>query len=85
MIFIEFIEDNLLTQLVIQPTLGNLILDLVIIDDPDRIFNINHGPPLGNTAKNKLHCTLTWDFYLREPRINKLKNKSKQVYSKGNF
>ncbi|RNA04157.1 RNA-directed DNA polymerase from mobile element jockey-like, partial [Brachionus plicatilis] len=39
--FLEtFRESNFLRQVVIEPNLGNNVLDLIIIDDPNRIYNL---------------------------------------------
>ena len=62
---VNCLTDNELTQLVNEPTFGNNTLDLVITNDPVRIYQITHGPPIVSTKKNRLHCTLTWDYTLR--------------------
>ena len=63
---IDCLNDNTLSQLVIKPTFLGNTLDLVITDDPSRVYHINHGAPIGYTAKNHLLCTLNWDFYFRD-------------------
>jgi len=62
---VNCITSNELIQLVKNPTFGKNVLDLVITDDPDRIFKIDYGPPIGATKKNSLHGTLTWNYTLR--------------------
>ena len=57
--------DNELAQLVNELTFGKNTLDLVITNDPVCIYQITHGPPIVSTKKNRLHCTLTWDYTLR--------------------
>ena len=59
-----------MTQLVKNPTFRTNVLDLVITDDPDRIFKIDYGPPIGSTKKNSLHGTLTWNYTLRAEKMN---------------
>ena len=59
--FLDHVNANLLTQHV-APTFVNKTLDLILTNDPQRIYSITHGPPLGSSKKNKLHLTLTWKF-----------------------
>jgi len=63
--FLNTLSKNFLTQHVLEPTFKSNTLDLVITDDPSRIFSITHGPPLGSTDKDRLHATLSWNFGLR--------------------
>ncbi|CAF1065570.1 unnamed protein product [Brachionus calyciflorus] len=62
-------------QHVIEPTFQLVdqcpksILDLVITDDSHRIYNIDHGPPLGIT--NKGHMTLRWNYELKSLKSEK--------------
>ena len=74
----------MLTQLVSKPTFSKNILDLVIPNDPTRIYQVHHGPPLGSTLNNQLHCTLTWDFFLRNERTIST-GITKRNYMKGNY
>jgi hypothetical protein len=67
---VNCITSNELTQLVKNPTFRTNVLDLVITDDPDRIFKIDYGPPIGATKKNSLHGTLTWNYTLRAEKMN---------------
>ena len=62
--FLDNICSNHFSQHVIEPTLGTNFLDLVLTDDPSRIFAVNVGPPLGQSNKMKLHSSLTGDFLL---------------------
>ncbi|RNA20447.1 hypothetical protein BpHYR1_015498 [Brachionus plicatilis] len=41
---IAFLEINYLTQHVLEPTIKGNILDLVLTDDPARMFRVSHGP-----------------------------------------
>ncbi|RMZ99665.1 hypothetical protein BpHYR1_016918, partial [Brachionus plicatilis] len=54
-----------LFQLVNQPTFGNNVLDLIISNDPSRVYQIFHGPPISSSKTNRLHCTLNWDYQLK--------------------
>ena len=83
--FIELLNLNFLSQKVLEPTFVNNIIDLVITDDPNRIFTIKVGAPLSFTNKNRLHHTLCWDFILNE-EINLTPKKSeKLLFNKANF
>ena len=82
---LDCLNSNSLNQLVLRPTFESKVLDLVIVDDPSRCFQIEHGPPLGCTNKNRLHCTLTWEFYLKTSNIDSIANRKKLAISKGNF
>jgi len=76
--------QNELSQLVRHPTFGHNTLDLVISDNPGRIYQIFHGPPIASSKKNKLHCTLTWDYSLKggDPRWSGL---ARRNFHKGNY
>ena len=65
--FLDTINTCLLTQFVNEPTFGNNQLDLVLADDPNAVFNISVGPPLGFTEKGHFHATLSWDLQLIHP------------------
>ena len=62
--FLDTVNSCLLTQFVYEPTFGENQLDLVLADDPNSVFNLQIGPPLGNTDKGHLHATLTFDLLL---------------------
>ncbi len=64
--FLETIDSNFLKQHVLDPTFGKNILDLVLTDDPDRVFSVNIGPPLNSSRANHLHATLFWDYNLAD-------------------
>ena len=63
--FLNSLGKNFLTQHVLEPTFKSNILDLVITNDPCRVFRVSHGPPLGSTDKDYLHATLSWCYELR--------------------
>jgi len=78
------LTDNELTQHVKNPTFGNNTLDLVITDDPGRIFYVLHGPPIASSKKNRLHCTLTWDYALKSENL-RWSGISRRNFNKGNY
>jgi len=81
---VNCLVENELSQLVRHPTYGHNTLDLVISDNPGRIYQIFHGPPIASSKKNKLHCTLTWDYSLKggDPRWSGL---ARRNFHKGNY
>ncbi|CAF1100150.1 unnamed protein product, partial [Brachionus calyciflorus] len=68
------LDDCFYVQHVFEPTfqLSNespkSILDLIITDNSERIYYIDHSPPLG--TKNKGHLTLKWNYELKFPTKN---------------
>ena len=62
--FVDIINRNLLTQFVLEPTFGKKVLDLVFSNDPNCIFSITNGAPIGVSDKNVLHSTLSWELLL---------------------
>ncbi|RNA35125.1 hypothetical protein BpHYR1_053234 [Brachionus plicatilis] len=60
--FLENLQENFLHQMLLEPSFKNNILDLVITNDSNIIYNVNTGPPLGSSVKNILHNILTWEF-----------------------
>ena len=66
---LECLNDCFFHQNVYEPTFQmanetpKSILDLVITEDSVRIYNIEYGPPLGET--NKGHFTLKWEYDLK--------------------
>ena len=83
--FLETMNKNYLTQHVLEPTFKNNTLDLVITDDPARIFRVRQGPPIGSTEKDCLHNTLTWNYELRSNIGSKFASSSQPILSKGNY
>ena len=87
-LFNELLADSHLIQNVYEPTFQQNdntktnVLDLLISDSPDRIFNINYDAPL--SSKDKNHVVLTWDFYLMDKQSsgNTINNLN---YVKGNY
>ena len=83
--FLESINSNSLSQLVDKPTFGNNILDLVITDNPDRIYQVEVGPPIGCSTKNVLHNCLTWSFIVNSLKLVEKTNKKIMLYKKANY
>ena len=63
--FLDCMHRNYLTQHVLEPTFKGNTLDLILTDDPARIFRVLSGPPLGSSEKDCLHSSLTWKYELR--------------------
>ena len=68
-LFLEELEEQHLQQLVTFPTFRNSdkeeaknTLDLIISDDPSRIYAIESEAPLGRTPKGRHHVVLTWSI-----------------------
>ena len=39
--FLEYLDDNFVTQHVVEPTRGTAVLDLVLTRDPDQISSVD--------------------------------------------
>jgi len=83
--FLNTLSKNFLTQHVLEPTFKSNTLDLIVTDDPGRIFSIIHGPPLGSTDKDCLHATLSWSFSLRSHFSNSPETTPRLVFRRGNY
>ncbi|CAF0947105.1 unnamed protein product, partial [Brachionus calyciflorus] len=89
--FLDCLDDCFYYQNVFEPTFQThidhpkSILDLIITENSERVYNINHGPPLGN--KNKGHLTLRWDYILKpdQSTINNSFRSSSYNYQHGDF
>ncbi|CAF0714793.1 unnamed protein product [Brachionus calyciflorus] len=79
------IQDNFLNQFVLENTFNKNILDLIISNDPSRIFCVNVGPPLGSTIKNNLHATLTWDYMVNGGNFLSTYTIPKYDFARGDF
>ncbi len=65
--FMQALEDSHLQQLVTEPTYLDRMtatptntLDLVIADDPSRIFALETDVPLGSTPQGRAHLVVKW-------------------------
>ena len=83
--FLDTLSENFLSQFVLDPTFGNNTLDLVISDNPLSIFNVNVYPPLGSTAKMKLHSTLFFKFILKDAHLKTTNRNKTYLFKKGNY
>jgi hypothetical protein len=89
-LLVDSLQENFYFQNIISPTyqdacgIDKSLLDLVITESNDRIYNICHGPPLGAVSKG--HHTLFWDYTLRtcENTDSNFKS-SKYNYQKGDY
>ena len=74
--FLDTINSNYIAQAVLEPTFKNNQLDLILINNPDSVYNVDIGPPLGHTDKGCLHASLLWNtIFQNEPKAtDKLKS-----------
>ena len=47
--FLEYLDDNFVTQHVVEPTRGTAVLDLVLTRDPDQISSVDVTETLGSS------------------------------------
>jgi len=86
--FIDILADSFLTQFVIWPTFqldeitANNILDLIIAENENRVFDIIHHAPL--TSMKKSHHVLQWDYAVKNTTVVG-KPIKKRIYHKSNF
>ena len=87
---LEVLDDCFYTQNVRDPTFqvsrhdSKNVLDLVITECPERIYNITHGPPLGLLERG--HHSLTWNYELKSRKKRDTKFTSSSFnYRKGDF
>ncbi|RNA13152.1 RNA-directed DNA polymerase from mobile element jockey-like, partial [Brachionus plicatilis] len=83
--FLNILGKNFLTQHVLEPTFKSNILDLVITNDPSRVFRVSHGPPLVSTVKDCLHTTVSWCYELRSQPLAHTDSTPRQILSLGNY
>ena len=78
--FLEYINNNMLTQLITQPTRGKNILDLVLIDNHDIVQKV-YVEEHFSTSDHKM-CFV--ELSIPVPRINHAPRKV-YLYSKGDY
>ena len=78
--FIDTIADNLLNQVVPTPTRENNILDLVLINDPTQISDLQVHEPFGSSDHNMIY----FDLQCPIPRISRAERKV-YLYSQGDY
>ena len=83
--FLIIVNSNFFIQHVLEPTFADNILDLVITEDSLRIFTIEYGPPLGTSAKNRLHATLFWNYNLNYSHKLSIQTKNKILFHQCEF
>jgi exonuclease III len=59
--FLETVNSNFLAQHALEPTFRKNTIDLILTEDPDRIYSVNTGAPLGESRENGIHNYLTWE------------------------
>ncbi|RNA43729.1 hypothetical protein BpHYR1_016995, partial [Brachionus plicatilis] len=83
--FLDNVNNNYLAQVVKEPTFGSNTLDLVFVDDPNRIYSVDIGPPISVSKLNQLHSTLTWEFHLKEEAVKNQNKANRFLYHKGKY
>ena len=78
--FIDTIADNLLNQVVLTPTRENNILDVVLINDPTQISDLQVHEPFGSSDHNMIY----FDLQCPIPRISRAERKV-YLYSQGDY
>ena len=78
--FLSCLEDNMLFQLVKEPTRGSNILDLVLTGNPDIVQSVVVGEKLGASD----HCKVLIELRIPVPRIALAKRKI-YLYSKTDY
>ena len=53
--FLFLIQDNFLTQHVLEPTRGENVLDIVLSSQKELVDNVKIHEPLGNSDLNQIH------------------------------
>ena len=51
--FLDLVNSKFLSQPVLEPTLGDNFLDLILVNDPTRIYNVIGGQPISSSPKEK--------------------------------
>lgn len=78
--FLELINDNFLRQLINEPTRENNILDLIITNRDDLVYNLEVGGRLGNSDHEEIRFNIQW--------VNGLKNENSALvpdFRRGNY
>ena len=63
--FINAVNDGFLKQLVRQPTKDNNILDLILTNNDNLVYNLEIGGKLSNSDHNEIRFNITWDSISR--------------------
>ena len=83
--FLNRCDDFFLTQVISRSTFGpngmcGNILDLVLTSDPERILEVNYGPPLGNVKIGHAIIKISNGI-----KVESEQNPCKRVVSRANF
>ena len=76
--FLLLIQDSFLTQHVLRPTRGNIILDLVLSSQNELVDNVKIHEPLGKSDHNQIH----FDIKVKTESTNK---KYRRNFHKGKY
>ena len=60
------IQDNFLTQHVLEPTRGAIVLDLVLSSQKEFVDNVKIQEPLGSSDHNQLHFNIKIKSYRKK-------------------
>ena len=52
------VQDNVLTQLVLEPTRATRVLDIVLSSQKELVDNVNIKEPLGSSDHNQMHFNI---------------------------
>ena len=77
--FLFLIQDNFLTQHVLEPTRGENVLDIVLSSQKELVDNVKIHEPLGNIDHNQIH------FDINVKSESKNKKTYRRNFHKGNY
>ena len=77
--FLFLIQENFLTQHVLEPTRGENVLDLVLSSQKELVDNVKIHEPLGNSDHNQIH------FDINVKSKSKNKKTYRRNFHKGNY
>ncbi len=59
--FLKVIQDNFLKQVVVEPTRGNNILDVILTNREEEVTQVEVGGQLGNRDHRGIRYNLEWE------------------------
>ena len=71
--FIFLIQDSFLTQHVLEPTMGENVLDILLSSQKELVDNVKIHEPFGNSDHNQIHFDIN------------VKSESRRNFHKGNY
>ena len=78
--FLKIMQDNFLKQVVMEPTRGNNILDLIITNSDDTVEQVDVGGYLGNSDHREIRCKIKIERATRDKNVSKIPD-----FRRGNF